>query len=154
MPKQLASVDMLLRSNDNRRAVYIHPSTSHKVMIDTRMFRQEPPKILRVTIETLTVEDVMGDHYYPEPVSPFVGMGWGHAFRLMRNGNKVARKNWNGKGMYLFYVHSGQWDAAVPSDCGSTVLCPFVALKTADNKIVPWTASQTDMLAEDWMVVQ
>ncbi|MFI3322595.1 MAG: MW1434 family type I TA system toxin [Rikenellaceae bacterium] len=30
---------------------------------------------------------------------------------------------------------------------------PFIAMKTADNHFVPWLASQTDILSEDWMVI-
>lgn len=31
---------------------------------------------------------------------------------------------------------------------------PFIAMKTADDKLVPWLASQTDMLADDWVIVE
>lgn len=36
---------------------------------------------------------------------------------------------------------------------GATAL-PWIGMKTADNKFVPWLASQTDMLAEDWAVIE
>lgn len=35
----------------------------------------------------------------------------------------------------------------------SATLLPWIGMKTADNKFVPWLASQTDVLAEDWMIL-
>lgn len=32
--------------------------------------------------------------------------------------------------------------------------CPHIDMKTADDKVVPWLASQTDVLAEDWRIVE
>lgn len=70
-------------------------------------------------------------------------IGW--AIKQMDDGASVMRPGWNGKGMYLFLIH--KWDAhpALPATPQ-----PFVAMKTADNKVVPWLASQTDLLATDW----
>ena len=52
--------------------------------------------------------------------------------------------------MYLFRVV--QWTYVGRDEWGKEVL-PFIAMKTADDKIVPWLCSQTDMLANDWQVV-
>ena len=40
-----------------------------------------------------------------------------------------------------------------PCDNGMENL-PYLEMKTADNKLVPWLASQSDVLAEDWVVVE
>lgn len=77
-------------------------------------------------------------------------IGW--AVKEMHNGEKVRRAGWNGKGMWLQYVSSGWSGPAlpgcpIPADCESA---PFIAMKTADNKFVPWLCSQTDLLATDW----
>lgn len=70
--------------------------------------------------------------------------GIGQAVKEMTNGNKVARSGWNGKGMYLMLQ--------VP-DINSKISLPYVYMKTADNFLVPWLCSQTDLLARDWQVV-
>ena len=57
--------------------------------------------------------------------------------------------------MYLQYVE--KWDILRPSQGWSGQdnfeHLPFILMKTADNKLVPWLASQTDILAEDWQIV-
>lgn len=88
----------------------------------------------------------------PHPINTF---GW--AVKSLQNGHKLQRAGWNGKGMYLFYVGSNGYyitsTAAHPEPNRFDNL-PFIAMKTADNKVVPWLASQTDMLALDWSVVE
>lgn len=82
-------------------------------------------------------------------------MDFAEALRLLKAGYKVARSGWNGKGMYL-RLYNPQSDKEFPmvekgaSDCTPI---PWVGMKTADNKFVPWLCSQTDMLANDWAVV-
>jgi hypothetical protein len=75
-------------------------------------------------------------------------MKFGEAVEALKDGCKVARHGWNGKGMWLTYIHGQK-----TTDAGYETL-PFIAMKTADDKIVPWLASQTDILAEDWMMVK
>lgn len=79
--------------------------------------------------------------------------GW--AIKQLREGKRVQRAGWNGKGMFLFFVHEWSFDAEpMPEFAKDIEVMSFVAMKTADNKIVPWLASQTDMLASDWSVVE
>jgi len=76
-------------------------------------------------------------------------MNFGHALEALKNGEKVARTGWNGKGMWLRLVTP----LTNPDfDFGMENL-PYIEMKTADNKLVPWLATQTDMLAEDWEIV-
>ena len=70
-------------------------------------------------------------------------IGW--AVAVMREGNRVRRSGWNGKGMWL---------AIQFPDEHSKMSAPYVYMKTADNKLVPWLCSQTDLLATDWEVVE
>lgn len=72
-------------------------------------------------------------------------MTFGEALVCLKQGYKVARKGWNGKGMWL--------GIQFPDGYSVTTL-PYIYMKTADNHFVPWFASQTDMLAEDWMYVR
>ncbi|UVX30689.1 hypothetical protein PF628_gp33 [Klebsiella phage VLCpiS11a] len=80
--------------------------------------------------------------------------GFGEAVAQLNAGVKVARSGWNGKGMFLFLVSGNSWDFTtdVEGVDGLDTL-PFVCMKTADGKLVPWLASQTDIIATDWVVV-
>ena len=88
---------------------------------------------------------------------PSVGMSFGHAVELLKGGHRVERAGWNGKGMWLGLVRGYKFHPtegrAITFALGCTKL-PWIGMKTADNCLVPWLASQTDMLAEDWVVVE
>lgn len=71
-------------------------------------------------------------------------MNFGDALEELKDGNKVSRTGWNGKGMWLHLQ--------VP-DAHSKMSLPYIYMSTVDGKLVPWLASQTDVLAEDWGVV-
>ena len=77
------------------------------------------------------------------------------AIKYLKRGLKVARKGWNGKCMYLRYVEPYTDKAYKVTECEPIdgTLLPYIAMKTADNGFVPWLASQTDMLSEDWVFV-
>ncbi len=85
------------------------------------------------------------------------GIGW--AVKQMRNGQKVTRSGWNGKGMFLFLVPGSTFEVnrRPLSDLyppGTMITYnPHVDMRTADGSIVPWLASQTDLLAQDWELV-
>lgn len=70
-----------------------------------------------------------------------INQGIDFALEAMRDGRKVRRTGWNGKGMYLMLQ--------VP-DANSKMTLPYVYMKTADDNLVPWLCSQTDLLASDW----
>lgn len=86
------------------------------------------------------------------------------ALHLLKLNKRVARVGWNGKGMWLclspggmvpfekFWAPHNREFASLQPNKEAEVL-PYITMKTADNKIVPWLASQTDVLAEDWMEV-
>jgi len=68
---------------------------------------------------------------------------------------RVAREGWNGKGMWLSCVdpYNNKQFSLTEKEIEGT-FAPYIGMKTADNKYVPWLASQTDMLAEDWQIVE
>lgn len=79
---------------------------------------------------------------------------FGEAIKYLKRGMKVARKGWNGKGMFLEYVEpymNRQFRLTETNPAGTFL--PWIGMKTADNGFVPWLASQTDMLADDWVFV-
>jgi hypothetical protein len=68
----------------------------------------------------------------------------GDAIQEMREGGKVRRKGWNGKGMWL---------ALQKPDKNSKMTLPYIYMSTVQGDLVPWLASQTDLLADDWEAV-
>lgn len=98
---------------------------------------------------------------------PVTGMSFGLAIEALKLGKKVCRAGWNGKDMWLSLSCNGnrQVDAdkfwsphnaefAVDKGGSATVL-PCITMKTADEKILMgWLSSQTDMLADDWVIVE
>lgn len=85
-------------------------------------------------------------------------MNFGHALELLKQGKKVARKGWNGKGMFIFIADS--FEFVTKSDLhdfekSGVVVSDSVCMLTATGEVVVgWLASQTDMLAEDWKIVE
>lgn len=77
-------------------------------------------------------------------------MDIGKAVEAIRDGKKVQRSKWNGKGMHLELVWNGKFQRPYKS----YEVEPFVALYTAQGTWVPWTCSQSDLLADDWEVVE
>ena len=68
----------------------------------------------------------------------------------------IARAGWNGKGMYVFLIDpsvEGPYHLAESHPQGRGDHLPYLAMKTADGKVVPWLCSQTDMQANDWHIV-
>lgn len=86
-------------------------------------------------------------------------MNFGKAIEALKQGKKVTRKGWNGKKMFLYYVPAGRYPAkteaaqSIADEDGKVNYGPYIAMKTAQGNVVPWLASQTDMLSEDWEVV-
>lgn len=76
---------------------------------------------------------------------PIDAMNFGHALQALKEGHKIARSGWNGKSMWL--------GLQVPDE-HSKMSLPYIYMFTADERLVPWLASQTDMLADDWMIVK
>ena len=71
-------------------------------------------------------------------------MNFGQAIETLKTGSKVTRDGWNGKDMYL--------ELQIP-DSGSKMTLPYIYMKTVQGDLVPWLASQTDILADDWSIV-
>lgn len=93
-------------------------------------------------------------------------MNFGEAIQALKQGNKVARSGWNGKGMWLSLSCDGSREVAAENfwsphnaefarqNGGTAKVLPSITMKTATGEILMgWLASQTDMLAEDWEVV-
>ena len=67
------------------------------------------------------------------------------ALHLLKRGCKMTRIGWNGPGQYL--------KLQVPDEHSKMTL-PYIYIKTVQGDLVPWLASQTDQLADDWVEVE
>ncbi len=96
-----------------------------------------------------------------EAAEPEMNLSFSRALEFLRKGCKLARAGWNGKNMFLYYVPANKYPAS-----GNTLgtmkgvfpddMVPYgayIAMKTAQDNVVPWLASQTDLLAEDWGII-
>lgn len=84
------------------------------------------------------------------------GCTFGHAVELLKSGFKLARKGWNGKGMYIEYVAAQEWNSSSLERTGLADELkprPWLGIKTVDDQFMPWVPSQSDILAEDWVLV-
>ena len=83
-------------------------------------------------------------------------VNFGEALAALKQGNKVARSGWNGKGMWLILI-VGEAVAQVIADryCDGNAIpvLDAIYMKTATGELVPWLASQTDVLMEDWIIL-
>ena len=81
-------------------------------------------------------------------------MDFGEAFKLLKQGEKLIRKGWNGKDQYIvmgndiYFTKDDLCEFAFHADIGSRAIV-FVGNRGVQ---VGWLASQSDMLAEDWEI--
>lgn len=89
-------------------------------------------------------------------------MNFGEALIALKAGHRVTRTGWNGTGMWLILVPGSTitvsadrpLGTAAPELVGQEIAYqPHIDMKTAQGSVVPWLASQSDLLAEDWKVV-
>lgn len=70
-------------------------------------------------------------------------MDFGQALEVIKKSGRVRRKGWNGKDMYLSMCWGGGFRDGYRIE-------NYIYMKTAQENIIPWLASQSDMLSEDW----
>jgi len=93
-------------------------------------------------------------------------LNFGQAIEALKQGKRVARKGWNGKGMFLFLlpagtvptkaIHDPTLRQVIEQEIGGETFEALGSIRmfTADKKILTgWIASQTDMLSEDWVIL-
>jgi len=86
-------------------------------------------------------------------------MNFSEALLSVRQGKKLARSGWNGKEMFIFLVDGSTFEVNRPPLLGifpagtEVKYRPHIDMRTADGEIVPWIASQSDLLCDDWMEI-
>ena len=105
-------------------------------------------------------------HAFDQAYRPTQGMNFGLALEALKRGSAVARKGWNGKGMWLslscnrtrevaaehfWSPHNAQF---ARDNGGTATVLPTITMKTATGEILMgWLASQSDMLSDDWEIL-
>lgn len=80
-------------------------------------------------------------------------MDIGYAVQAMREGARVRRSGWNGRGMWLA-ICEPDGEGKVPEKLSEREMTqPYVYMKTAQGDFIPWLCSQADLLADDWEIV-
>lgn len=93
-------------------------------------------------------------------MTTITGLNFSQALDALKQGVLVAREGWNGKNAFLYLVPGSTFAVSRPPldgifPAGTQInYLPHIDMKTADGACVPWLASQTDLLAEDWQVVR
>lgn len=84
-------------------------------------------------------------------------MKFGEALVFLEAGHSVCRTGWNGEGMFLYLVPANNYPAetdVAKQKFGDMVpYKTYIAMKTVDDDVVPWLASHTDLLSDDWQIL-
>jgi hypothetical protein len=89
-------------------------------------------------------------------------MKFGDALQAIKQGSKIARKGWNGKGMFVYLVPAAKYPATRnelgtmldhSDDDGLVSYNAYMAIKNVDGTVSTWVPSVNDCLAEDWELV-
>lgn len=90
-------------------------------------------------------------------------MNFGGALEQLKAGARLAREGWNGQGMYVV-LQAGYPDGvainantAAATGLPEGTVCsfrPYLMMRAVDSSFVPWVAEQSDILADDWFVVE
>ena len=86
-------------------------------------------------------------------------MNFSEALERIKTGGKVSRSGWNGKEMFIFLVQGSKFVVnrmpliEMYNEGTEVTYQPHIDMRTADKSVVPWLASQSDLLADDWEIV-
>ena len=86
-------------------------------------------------------------------------MNYSDALHKIKEGKLLARKGWNGKGMFVFLVQGSTFTVNRPPlniifpEGTEITYRPHTDIKNADGSISTWVPSQGDQFSEDWEVV-
>ena len=79
------------------------------------------------------------------------------ALDLLKEGHKLQRRGWNGKGMFIYFVPAGVYnpktEVAKKEVEDNVPYGAYLAIKTVQGYVVPWIPSQIDLLAEDYIII-
>lgn len=130
------------------------PSDPDHILTDDEIKRLNETGSLCDCVEIINCED------NTHPIKQGDKFDFGTALHLMELGERVQREGWNGKGMFVYQVPAASYPAQrnskgvlvgeYPDDM--VPYAAYLALKTISGEVVPWTISQSDALAKDWIL--
>ena len=112
---------------------------------------------------SLIAAHTWGDGHAPVSVADYLGedeMNFGEVIEGLKKGRRYERAGWNGKGMFVFLVPGSTFKVnrepllSIMGEGTEIEYHAHIDMKTAQGYVVPWLASQADMLAEDWQEVR
>lgn len=128
--------------------LYIHmPTGENEIIVNSNV--EEKMKYINKTYNENLVHKNCKDIYITEFIfglDEVEGMNFGEALDELRYSNKIARKGWNGKGLYVQLENGG--------DYKFSEILPFFVIKNNKNAFNTWVPSVSDLLAEDWEVIE
>jgi len=86
-------------------------------------------------------------------------MDFAAALNALKTGHRITRTGWNGRGMYVAYQPGYPSGIAINANTAAAtglpqgsiaIFRPYLMFSAVDGSFVPWVASQTDLLADDW----
>lgn len=129
-----------------------------KKYIGTELIEAEPAFRCEDRYESRSPKEVFEEAY-----RPIDGMNFGLAIEAAKKGCKIARRGWNGKGMYVIYrtgypegipCNKNTADAVGILEGTLIKVRPYLQMKCVDGSFQMWLASQSDILEEDWEIVE
>lgn len=87
-------------------------------------------------------------------------MNFSQALELIKEGKKMARAGWNGKDMFVFLVAGSEFEVnraplnAIYPEGTKVSYRPHIDMRAADGTIGVWLASTSDILSDDWYIVE
>jgi hypothetical protein len=85
-------------------------------------------------------------------------MNFGQALEALKDGKKVERSGWNGKGMFVYHVPAASYtsitEVAIKEFGLTTQYNAYFAIKNVNGTVSTWVPSVNDCLAEDWQIVE
>ena len=90
-------------------------------------------------------------------------MNFSQALEAIKHGNRLTRAGWNGKGMFLVFQKGYPEGIPINSNTAEALdlpmgtvrrVQPYILMYTAQGNLVPWVASQSDLLADDWRLFE
>lgn len=135
--------------DDEKQTIMMH--TKDGAVLDIR----ETDRVEYTTLNVASDDWMVAD----ESNTPVLGgealFDFSEALKYIKRGHKMARKNWNAKDqyIYIFDPYANEHFEVKEKESAPGTLYTYLVIKTNYNGIVPWLASQTDLLAEDWCFV-
>lgn len=88
-----------------------------------------------------------------------MGLTFSAALDAVKSGQRAARQGWNGKDMFIFLVPGSKFTVnrapllGIYPEGTEIIYHGHIDMKTAQGYVVPWLASQADLLADDWALI-